>query len=48
MPEILRLASIGLIRLESMVTTRYSLDEADMAYRALDAGTIVGRAIVTL
>lgn len=47
MPEILRLASLGTIRLESMVTTRYSLDEADAAYRSLDAGAIVGRAIVT-
>jgi len=29
-----------------MITQRFSLDEADAAYKALDRGEIVGRAVV--
>jgi S-(hydroxymethyl)glutathione dehydrogenase/alcohol dehydrogenase len=46
MPEILRLASLGALRPESMVTNRLTLDEADAGYQALSRGEIVGRAIV--
>jgi S-(hydroxymethyl)glutathione dehydrogenase/alcohol dehydrogenase len=46
MPEIIRLAERGIFRPERMVTKRYSLDEADVAYQALARGEIVGRAIV--
>jgi S-(hydroxymethyl)glutathione dehydrogenase/alcohol dehydrogenase len=46
MPEILRLAQRGTFQPASMVTQRFSLDEADAAYKALDRGEIVGRAIV--
>ena len=46
MPEILRLAERGIFRPEAMVTQRFSLDEAEDAYRALDRGDIIGRAIV--
>ncbi len=46
MPQILRLAAQGLFRTEKVVTRRYSLEQADEAYRALDRGDIVGRAIV--
>jgi S-(hydroxymethyl)glutathione dehydrogenase/alcohol dehydrogenase len=46
MPEILRLAERGTFRPEAMVTQRFSLDQADIAYQALNRGDIVGRAIV--
>jgi S-(hydroxymethyl)glutathione dehydrogenase/alcohol dehydrogenase len=46
MPEILRLAALGTFRPETIVTTRFTLDEADAAYAALDRGEILGRAIV--
>lgn len=46
MPEIVRLAAQGVFRPESMVTERFSLDDADAAYQALARGDIVGRAIV--
>jgi S-(hydroxymethyl)glutathione dehydrogenase/alcohol dehydrogenase len=46
MPEILRLAERGTFRPEAMVTQRFSLDEVDVAYQALNRGDIVGRAIV--
>ena len=46
MPEILRLAARGMFRPETIVTTRFSLDEADAAYRRSTRGEIVGRAIV--
>ncbi|HEY7928301.1 MAG: zinc-binding dehydrogenase [Candidatus Dormibacteria bacterium] len=47
MPEILRLATEGLIRAERMVTERVPLAEANNAYQALERGQIVGRAVVT-
>ena len=46
MPEIIRLAAQGIFRPETMVTQRFSLDEADAGYKALARGEIVGRAIV--
>jgi S-(hydroxymethyl)glutathione dehydrogenase/alcohol dehydrogenase len=46
MPEILRLATLGTFRPETIVTRRYTLEEADTAYAALDRGEILGRAIV--
>ncbi len=46
MPEILRLAALGVFRPDTIVTRRFTLDEADAAYAALDRGEIVGRAIV--
>jgi len=46
MPEIIRLAARGTFRPETIVTRRYPLDDADAAYRALDRGEILGRAIV--
>jgi S-(hydroxymethyl)glutathione dehydrogenase/alcohol dehydrogenase len=46
MPEIIRLAAKGIFRPETMVTQRFSLAEADAAYKALAQGDIVGRAIV--
>ena len=46
MPEIIRLAAQGILRTETMVTQRFSLDQADAGYQALARGEIVGRAIV--
>jgi S-(hydroxymethyl)glutathione dehydrogenase/alcohol dehydrogenase len=46
MPEIIRLATKGIFRLETMVTQRFRLEDADTAYKALARGEIVGRAIV--
>lgn len=46
MPQLLRLAAQGSFRPEKVVTRRYSLEQAEEAYRALDRGDIVGRAIV--
>ena len=48
MPLVLELAAAGQLHLDRLVTRRFSLDEADTAYRELDAGTIVGRSIVEL
>jgi S-(hydroxymethyl)glutathione dehydrogenase/alcohol dehydrogenase len=46
MPEILRLAERGIFRPEAMVTQQFSLDEAEVAYQALNRGDIIGRAII--
>ena len=46
MPEILRLAERGTFRLETLVTRRYALSEAEAAYQALNRGEIAGRAVV--
>ena len=46
MPEILRLAERGTFRLETLVTRRYALSEAEDAYQALNRGEIAGRAVV--
>jgi succinate semialdehyde reductase (NADPH) len=46
MPEIIRLAAQGVFRPETMVTQRFTLDDADAAYQALARGEIIGRAIV--
>jgi S-(hydroxymethyl)glutathione dehydrogenase/alcohol dehydrogenase len=46
MPEIVRLTAQGVFRPETIVTQRFSLDEADAGYQALARGEIVGRAIV--
>ncbi|MEP7310860.1 MAG: zinc-binding dehydrogenase [Acidobacteriota bacterium] len=48
MPEILRLAALGLFRPDAIVTRRFTLDEADAAYATLDRGEILGRAIVVM
>jgi S-(hydroxymethyl)glutathione dehydrogenase/alcohol dehydrogenase len=46
MPEIIRLAARGTFRPDTIVTRRFSLDDADAGYLALARGDIVGRAIV--
>jgi len=48
MPEIIRLAAQGIFQTETMITQRFPLEQADAAYRALDRGEIIGRAIVVM
>ncbi len=48
LPEVVALAASGKVDVDSLITRRYSLDEADTAYRDLDAGRITGRAIITM
>ncbi len=48
MPLVLSLARRGAIHLDRLVTRQFSLDQADEAYRLLDQGAIVGRAVVVV
>ncbi len=48
MPQLLALIERGVLRPSASVTRRFPLEQADEAYRALDAREIVGRAIVTM
>jgi S-(hydroxymethyl)glutathione dehydrogenase/alcohol dehydrogenase len=48
MPEIIRLAAAGVFQTQTMVTQRYPLADADLAYKALARGEIVGRAVVVM
>ena len=46
LPAAIELAASGAFRLSSLVTRRFSLAEADGAYRTLDEGGIIGRAVI--
>lgn len=46
MPEVLSLAARGLLKPQNTVTQKFSLEETDAAYKMLDRGEIVGRAII--
>ena len=48
MPRLLSLVEHGVLRPADAVTRRFALEEADEAYKALDARAIVGRAIITM
>jgi len=48
MPILLKLAQAGIVGVGAEVTDRFTLEEADLAYRRLDKGEIVGRAVVML
>lgn len=48
MPEILSLVARGFLNPQATVTRKFSLDEADTAYKALDRGEISGRAVVVI
>lgn len=48
MPAVVDLTRRGRLDVRSPITRRYSLEEAAAAYQALDAGEIVGRAIVVM
>lgn len=48
MPEILSLTAQGFLNPQQTVTRRFTLEEADSAYKALDRGEIPGRAVIVL
>jgi succinate semialdehyde reductase (NADPH) len=48
MPELIRWAAEGRLDVAGAVRRRFRLEEIDEAYRALERGEIVGRAIVVL
>lgn len=48
MPLLLKLAQAGVIGVGAEVTERHTLEEADLAYRRLDQGQVVGRAVVVM
>ena len=48
LPEVVALATAGAFDVDSVVTRRFPLAEADEAYRLLGAGGITGRAIITM
>jgi succinate semialdehyde reductase (NADPH) len=48
MPDVLGLAAHGHISPSRAITRRYTLEQVDEAYTALNRGEIVGRAIVTM
>ncbi len=48
MPLVLGLAERGAVHLDRLVTQEFPLDHADEAYRLLDQGAIVGRAVIVV
>ncbi|HZJ08332.1 MAG TPA: zinc-binding dehydrogenase, partial [Trueperaceae bacterium] len=48
MPAVVSLAKQGLVDVRAPITRRYPLEEAEDAYQALNAGEIVGRAIIVM
>jgi S-(hydroxymethyl)glutathione dehydrogenase/alcohol dehydrogenase len=48
LPELLIMAAAGQISVSQPISRRYRLEEADLAYQALDRGEITGRAIVVM
>lgn len=48
LPEVARIAADGRFDVDSLITRRYDLDDADRAYRDLAGGEITGRALVTM
>jgi S-(hydroxymethyl)glutathione dehydrogenase/alcohol dehydrogenase len=48
MPLVIQLAAEGRINLDGLITRRFSLDDADLAYQELASGRIVGRALIDL
>jgi S-(hydroxymethyl)glutathione dehydrogenase/alcohol dehydrogenase len=48
MPQVLELAAQGVVNPASMITRKVPLEDSDAIYKALDAGDVVGRAIVVM
>jgi Zn-dependent alcohol dehydrogenase len=48
LPAVAQLAADGLFDLDGLVSRRFSLEDADDAYRALGEGEITGRAVVVM
>jgi len=47
-PEILKLIERGQVKLEGVVSKRFKLEDAEQAYKELEQGKIVGRAIIDM
>ena len=48
MPEVIALASKGIINIEDAVSTTYKLEEINSAFEKLEKGGIIGRAIIKM
>jgi succinate semialdehyde reductase (NADPH) len=48
LPEVLGMATRGQVSVSQPITQRYSLEQADEAYAALNRGEVVGRAIIIM
>ena len=48
MPAVIELAAQGKVAVEKLITDRYSFDQTDAAYRALDAREIRGRGVISI
>jgi len=48
MPEILLMAERRMIDLDNVITRKFTLDQVNEAYAALNRGDIVGRSIVQI
>lgn len=48
LPEVARIAAEGGFDVDSLVSRRYSLEDADQAYQDLAHGAIIGRALITM
>ena len=48
LPAVTKIAADGGFDVSTLVTRRYSLEEADEAYQALARGEITGRAIIVM
>jgi Zn-dependent alcohol dehydrogenase len=48
LPELMAMVADGRLALDGLISRRFTLDEADDAYRALAGGTIVGRALIEM
>lgn len=48
MPAVIDLAAHGEIALQQLITDRFTFDQTDEAYRALDARNIQGRGLITI
>lgn len=48
LPKLVKLAEKGTFNLQAAVSRKYKLEEAEQAYKHLDQGSIVGRAVVEI
>lgn len=48
LPKLVRLAETGVFNLKDAVSRVYNFEEADKAYKDLNQGAIVGRAVVEI
>lgn len=48
LPKLVKLAESGIFNLKATVSKKCTFEEADKAYKDLDQGNIVGRAVVEI